>query len=74
MGSVGKRGYSGGKFEPKEKDLISGIVLAKSLQAFDAINIDLPLCEKVENINQQLKIIEESANEISIKFFLKKFL
>jgi len=37
MGGPAKRGYSGGKLSPYEKDLIRGIVAAKSLQTFEAI-------------------------------------
>jgi hypothetical protein len=39
MGGPANIGYSGGKFDPKEKDLIRGIVAAKSLQALVAICI-----------------------------------
>lgn len=56
MGGPEKSGYSGGKLLPKEKDLINGIWLAKSLQAFEAISIFPFSYENVENISQVEKI------------------
>ena len=71
MGGPGNKGSWGGKLLPKEKDRISGIWLAKSLQAFVAIIIDPPEYEKVENINQALKIAAKIKKIISAALSIK---
>lgn len=56
MGKLGKIGYSGGKFDPSEKDLIKGICAAKSLHNFPPINILLSLYSNVVNIRAKERI------------------
>ena len=63
IGTPGKIGYSGGKLSPKEKDLIRGIVAAKSLQAFEAIFKSPPTTPNVLNI----KITEKQKNAVKTK-------
>ena len=66
-------GYSGGKFDPKENDLIRGIVAAKSLHAFVAICIS-PVGEslKVENIKTEENIKKTIHRIISDLVILRK--
>lgn len=64
MGGPGKSGYCGGKLCPKEKDLIKGIVAAKSLQTLVAIS-RFPnwLILKVFHINNQEKTKRTAKNK-----------
>lgn len=64
MGGPEKSGYCGGKFWPNEKDLIKGIVAAKSLHTFVAI-LRLPdgFTLKVFHIKHQEKTKRTAKNK-----------
>ena len=71
MGGPAKSGYCGGKLLPKEKDLIKGIVAAKSLHTFVAI-LRLPdgVILKVFHISHQEKMKRIAKNNSSFPLFL----
>ena len=71
MGGPAKSGYCGGKFWPSEKDLIKGIVAAKSLQTLVAIS-RFPnwFILKVFHISHQEKTKRIAKNKNSTFLFL----